>query len=88
MFHRCLSCPLGAYDFELNEGQEMVEQMLGSQGLGRPKLLLSGSAKRQVISDAPGVQNQLIHKLCNLLRIRLLGSGQRISKSSLSPRGF
>lgn len=47
------------------------------------RLLMSKCVKRQVISDAPEVQNQLIHKLCDLPRVRLLGPGQRIRKSSL-----
>lgn len=34
---------------------------------------MSKCVKYQVISDAPGVQNQLIHKLCDLSRVRLLG---------------
>lgn len=55
----------------------------GSQGLCGPRLLMSGRAQCQVISDAPGVQNQLIHQLRDPLRVRLLGPGQRTSESSL-----
>lgn len=36
----------------------------------------------QGISDVPGVQNQLIHKLGDLPRVRLLEPGQRLRESS------
>lgn len=65
------------------ERQRWQSQCSGSQGLCRPGLLMSTCVKRQVISDPPEVQNQLIHKLCDQPRVRLLGPGQRISECSL-----
>lgn len=84
------TCSTGAFPalWELttlstNEGQGVQSQCSGSQGLCRARLLMSRRVKCQVISDAPEVQNQLIHKLCDLPRVRLLGPCQRISESSL-----
>lgn len=84
------TCSTGAFPalWELmtlsaNEGQGWQSCRSGSQRLCGPRLLLSRCATCQVISDAPGVQNGLIHKLCDLPRVRLLGPGQRIRESSL-----
>lgn len=84
------TCSTGAFHalWELRtlsttEGQRWQSQSSGSQGLRRPRLLMSGCVKRQVISDAPEVQNQLIHRLCDLSKVRLLGPGQGLSESSL-----
>lgn len=85
--HRCVSCPLGAYDFETNEGQRWQNRHSGSQGLGQPKLLLSKCVWCQVIYNAPGVQNQPIHKLSDLPRTRLLAKDQRVSPSPLYGAG-
>lgn len=85
--HRCVSCPLGAYDFETKEGQRRQNRHSGSQGLGQPKLLLSKCVWCQVIYNAPGVQNQPIHKLSDLTRTRLLAKGQMVSPSPLHGAG-
>lgn len=89
LLHGCVSYPLGADDFETNEGQEWQNRCSGSQGVGRPKLLLSTCEWCQALSDALGVQNQLIHKLSDLPRTKLLAKGQRMSRSlSLDPDWF
>lgn len=46
----------------------MAEQTLGLLGVLLARLLLARRVRCQVISDAPGVQNQLIHKLRDLPR--------------------
>lgn len=65
-----------------NEGQGWQSQRSGSQGLCVQRLLLCRCVKCQLISDAFGVQNQLIHRLHDLPRVRLLGPGQRVRESS------
>lgn len=61
----------------------MAEPVSRLPGTLQAKAPVSRCLKGQGSSDAPGAQNQLIHKLCDLPRIRLPGPGQSTSRSSL-----
>lgn len=70
--------PSGTSGFKQDKGQGGYTPCSGSHGLRGLRLLPSRRMNGQVISDAPGVPNQLIHQLCDLPRVRLLPQGQRL----------
>lgn len=70
--------PSGTSDFKQDKGQGGYTPCSGSHGLRGLRLLPSRQMNGQVISDAPGVPNQLIHQLCDLPGVRLLPQGQRL----------